>query len=125
MQKILIVDDDPAMVEFLKSILSAEGYEAAEALDGVNAILQVKSFQPDLVLLDVNMPEINGNQVCRMLRERSRMEPLAIVMLSANDMELDKLNGQAAGANDYLTKPVDREELLATIKCWLPALELE
>jgi two-component system OmpR family response regulator len=111
--RILIVDDEPHIVNFLRMGLTYEGFEVAEAYDGVQALTQVDKFKPHLVILDLMLPEIDGLVVA----ERLRRDPdLLIIMLTARDHVTDRVVGLQAGADDYLVKPFAFEELLARIQ---------
>ncbi|MGH3392598.1 MAG: response regulator transcription factor [Actinomadura sp.] len=115
--RVLVVDDDPAVREALASSLRFEGYEVAEAGDGVAALRQVEREKPDLVVLDVLMPRMDGLTACRRLRARG--EWLPVLMLTARDMVGDRVTGLDAGADDYLAKPFELDELLARIRALL------
>ena len=114
--KILIVDDDPHISEALRLYLEKEGHEVKNAYDGVDGIACFKSYEPDLVLLDIMMPKKDGWQVCREIREISSKP---IIMLTAKGEVFDKVLGLELGADDFLAKPVDMKELAARIKAVL------
>lgn len=109
--KILIVDDELSICDLLKTELELEGYVCACAGDGVNALELFESFSPDLVLLDIMLPELNGYEVCKRLSGS-----VPVIMLSAKAETSDKVEGLGIGADDYITKPFDTKELLARIK---------
>lgn len=111
---VLIVEDERPIVEILKFNLKREGYETLEALDGRTGLELGLSRDPDLVLLDVMLPEMNGFDVCAALRDGGSTAP--IIMLTAREEESDKVFGLEAGADDYITKPFAIEELLARIR---------
>ena len=113
---ILVVDDEANTVEFLRITLEMSGYEVLEALDGATALKQVAEHQPDLVLLDVMMPKMDGLAVCRRLRAEPATADLPIVILSARTSVEAIREGLAAGATRYLTKPITRDNLLETIR---------
>ncbi|MBX6769495.1 MAG: response regulator transcription factor [Actinomadura rubrobrunea] len=115
--RILVVDDEPAVRESLTSSLEFEGYRVAEAADGVAALEQVERSRPDLVLLDVLMPRMDGLTACRRLRARGATLP--VMMLTARDMVGDRVTGLDAGADDYLVKPFELDELLARVRALL------
>ncbi|MGL6258411.1 response regulator [Vibrio sp. WXL210] len=123
--KILIADDEPVNVRVLESFLRLEGYQVTTAYDGQQALEQIKRQQPDLVLLDVMMPEMNGYQVCRHLRERFDHAELPIIMLTALNQAEDKIKGFSSGANDFLSKPFNKPELAARIRAHLQASNAE
>ena len=111
--KILIVDDDPIGRHILEEAL--EQYETRTAGTGTEALTLIGAFQPDLVLLDVNLPEFSGYDVCRAIREDKSAHLMKIVLVSANVSLEERLRGYAAGADDYVTKPFDTEELQAKV----------
>ena len=114
MQKlILIVDDERPIVDILKFNLEKNGYRTVEALDGNEGLRLALSKEPDLVLLDVMLPGLDGFGVCRKIREKSSVP---IIMLTARDEEVDKVLGLELGADDYITKPFSVRELLARVK---------
>ena len=111
---VLIVEDERPIVEILKFNLKREGYETLEALDGETGLELARTGDPDLILLDVMLPKMNGFDVCRTLRDEGRAVP--IIMLTAREEENDKVFGLEAGADDYITKPFSMRELLARVK---------
>lgn len=113
----LVVDDEPAVRESLTSSLLFEGYEVREAADGIAAIEEVGKETPDVVLLDVLMPRMDGLTACRRLRAQGETVP--VLMLTARDMVGDRVTGLDAGADDYLVKPFELDELLARIRALL------
>ncbi|MBO4897944.1 MAG: response regulator transcription factor [Clostridia bacterium] len=114
MQKlILIVDDERPIVDILKFNLEKNGYKTIEALDGNEGLRLALSKEPDMVLLDVMLPGMDGFGVCRKIREKSSVP---IIMLTARDEEVDKVLGLELGADDYITKPFSVRELLARVK---------
>jgi two-component system, OmpR family, response regulator MprA len=115
--RILIVDDEPAVRESLSSSLQFEGYRVAEAADGVMALERVEADRPDLVVLDVLMPRMDGLTTCRRLRALGATMP--VLMLTARDMVGDRVTGLDAGADDYLAKPFELDELLARVRALL------
>ncbi|WP_063747814.1 MULTISPECIES: response regulator transcription factor [Actinomadura] len=115
--RILVVDDEPAVRESLSSSLEFEGYRVAGAADGVMALDQVEKEAPDLVVLDVLMPRMDGLTTCRRLRALGATMP--VLMLTARDMVGDRVTGLDAGADDYLAKPFELDELLARVRALL------
>ena len=111
---VLIVEDERPIVEILKFNLKREGYETLEALDGKTGLELAQTRDPDLILLDVMLPEMNGFEVCTALRDGGSAVP--IIMLTAREEENDKIFGLEAGADDYITKPFSMRELLARVK---------
>ncbi|MFF3765600.1 response regulator transcription factor [Streptomyces sp. NPDC001922] len=115
--RILIVDDEPAVREALQRSLAFEGYGTAQAVDGLDALEKVDAYQPDLVVLDVLMPRMDGLTAARRLRAAGLTVP--ILMLTARDTVGDRVTGLDAGADDYLVKPFELDELLARIRALL------
>ena len=113
-KKILIVEDERAIVEILKFNLAREGYETLEALDGEAGLQLGLTGDPDLILLDVMLPKMNGSDICAKLRDAGSTVP--IIMLTAREEETDKVFGLEAGADDYMTKPFSMRELLARVR---------
>jgi len=113
MAKILVVDDMPANVRVLKLRLQAEGYEVVEAGDGLEALEKVKEEDPDLILLDIMMPKMNGYEVCRRLKAEEKTRLIPVVMVTALKETADRVKGLEAGADDFLSKPFDPTELQA------------
>jgi DNA-binding response OmpR family regulator len=112
---ILIVDDEPFNVDYLEQELEDLGYETVSASNGQEALEQVATEAPDLILLDVMMPVMDGFTVCRILKEHEATRLIPIVIMTALDAREDRIRGIKAGADDFLTKPVHQEELLARI----------
>ncbi len=115
-KRILVAEDDPALARVLRDNLQFEGYEVECVADGALVQARAKEFGPDLVVLDIMLPSVNGFELCAALRQRHH---LPILILSARGHKADKLRGLNLGADDYLTKPFDLEELLARIKAVL------
>ncbi len=118
---VLIVEDDRALLDVLKFNLTKEGYHVITALDGSQALEAARQSQPDIILLDVMLPKIDGFEVCRILRHEMTTP---ILMLTAKDSEIDKIVGLEVGADDYLTKPFSMRELLARIRAMLRRSEM-
>ncbi|MBP7331135.1 MAG: response regulator transcription factor [Firmicutes bacterium] len=110
--KILLVDDEPNILQFLELGLQNEGFEVKSAQDGMSAIRLLKEFQPHVAILDVMMPGMDGFEVCRMIK---KTENVAVIMLTAKDEVDDRVKGLKLGADDYMVKPFSFEELLARI----------
>ena len=111
--RILIVDDEPNIVTSVRALLTASGYEVTTAMSGRSAIDSVESEPPDVIVLDLGLPDVNGIEVCRIIREE---RAIPIIVLSARGAESDKVLALDAGADDYVTKPFGAEELLARIR---------
>jgi two-component system OmpR family response regulator len=110
--RILVVDDEPNIAELLSAALSFEGYQVGVASTGAEALEQVRTFRPNLVMLDVMLPDLDGNEVCRRMRKQGEQMP--IVFLTARDTTQDKVEGLSMG-DDYVTKPFSIEELIARV----------
>ena len=117
--KILVVDDDPDILEFLSYNLKKEGYDVAEALNGKIALQVAEKFKPELILLDVMMPEMDGIQTCQELRKNNMFKDVFIVFLTARIEEYSEIACFTAGADDYITKPIKPGSLLSRIKAIL------
>ena len=114
--KVLVVDDDPQTLQLMSHIVRAQGYEVTTAISGAEALRQVSIARPDVMLLDVMMPEMDGIEVCRRLRANKNYADLPIVLLTAMAEPGDHADGLLAGADDYIAKPVDPASLVARIK---------
>ncbi len=121
-EKILIVDDEPLIVDSLMYSLEREGFEVKGVGDGLMALDVIESYQPDLVVLDVLLPGMNGMEVCKQIRAKST---IPVIMLTARSEEMDRILGLEIGADDYLAKPFSFRELLARIKATLRRIELD
>ena len=120
MKKILIVDDEKPISDIIKFNLTKEGYEVVTAFDGREAIAKFDEENPDLIILDLMLPELDGLEVAKEVRKTSH---IPIIMLSAKDSEFDKVIGLEIGADDYVTKPFSNRELLARVKAHLRRTE--
>lgn len=120
MKKILIVDDEKPISDIIKFNLTKEGYETVTAFDGREAIAKFEEENPDLIILDLMLPELDGLEVAKEVRKTSH---IPIIMLSAKDSEFDKVIGLEIGADDYVTKPFSNRELLARVKAHLRRTE--
>lgn len=116
-KKILIVEDEPSLVFTLKDTLEAENYDVEVVTDGSDAVDTVTEYDPDLMILDLMLPNVSGYDICKKVRELKYSFP--IIMLTARDQEIDKVTGLNIGADDYMTKPFGVKELLARIKARL------
>jgi adenylate cyclase len=122
--KILVVDDTANNVKLLKDLLTVRGYAVVTASSGLEGLEQIEKERPDLVLLDVMMPGMNGYDVCRRIRETPGMGVLPVVMVTALDPGQERIKGLDAGADDFLTKPINQPELLARVRSLLRIKEL-
>ncbi|MFH1037695.1 MAG: response regulator [PVC group bacterium] len=120
-QTILLVDDEPDLLESLSVRLRVNGYEVLTAVDGLEALKKARSSGPDLVILDLMLPKMDGYKVARLLKFDSRYCGIPILILSARGQDLDKELGKKAGADDYLVKPFDSAVLLARVSTLLAA----
>ena len=120
-QKVLVVEDDINIAELLRLYLQKDGFEVSHAADGGKAVEMAKEIQPDLVLLDIMLPVMDGWQVCRELRKTMKMP---IIMLTAKGETIDKVAGLEMGADDYIVKPFEMKELLARINAVLRRSEI-
>ena len=116
MTRVLVVEDEPNLREPLVYLLEKEGYQVIEADNGNDAVDSFRKNSPDLILLDLMLPGISGNEVCRTIRLESQVP---IIMITAKDTEIDKVVGLEIGADDYVTKPYSTRELLARMKAVL------
>ncbi|MBT3182163.1 MAG: response regulator [Deltaproteobacteria bacterium] len=115
-KKILVIDDERDLVETLKFRLDAAGYEVHAAYDGQEGLKKTRDVIPDLIILDVMMPALDGYQVCRMLKFDAKYEDIPIIMLTARGQDSDKATGGEVGADIYLTKPFESSVLMEKIK---------
>ena len=121
-ERILIIEDDEGIVRVLRRALVYEGYQVETAMDGENGLHLAREHHPDLVILDLMLPGINGIEVCQRLRASGN---IPILMLTAKDAVNDRVQGLDAGADDYMTKPFDLDELLARLRALLRRTQLE
>ena len=119
MPRILVIDDDPAISELVSINLEMAGYDVNQAEDGVKGQALAVQLQPDLVMLDLMLPKVDGFTVCQRLRRDNRTSDIPVLMLSALGQTQDKVEGFNAGADDYLTKPFEVEEMLARVRALL------
>jgi DNA-binding response OmpR family regulator len=121
-KKILVVDDEAKITDLISSYLEREGYQVTTAADGEAALEVFRREQPDLILLDLMLPKLNGYEVCREIRAQSRVP---IIMLTARDEEPDKIVGLELGADDYITKPFSPREVVARVRAVLRRAEAD
>jgi len=117
MATILVVDDKRSIVELATLYLANEGFQVLSAFDGINALEKIEQHKPDLVLLDIMLPQVDGWEVCRRLRQAGNNVP--VIMLTARADDVDKIVGLELGADDYVTKPFNPRELVARVKAVL------
>ncbi|HLP96481.1 MAG TPA: response regulator [Saprospiraceae bacterium] len=113
--KVLIVDDEPKIVLAIEFLLQREGYRTEKAYDGIQALEVAEAFQPDILILDVMMPGLNGFEVGQKIRQMPSLEYTKIIFLTAKGTQRDKETGYASGAEMYMIKPFDNEELVAAV----------
>ena len=123
MSKILIVDDEQDIVELLSYNLEKEGFSIVKAYDGEAALGMVRSKKPDLMILDLMLPKMNGLDVCKAIRRNPETANLPIIMLTAKGEEIDRIIGLEIGADDYVTKPFSVKELIARVRTILRRLQ--
>ena len=124
-KRILIIDDENSIRNVVKDTLEAEGYTVIEGENTEEAIRKAKDLKPDLIILDLGIPTIGGLEVCRILRKNEETAGIPIIMLTVRSREVDKVIGLEMGADDYITKPFHRRELLARVKAVLRRGELK
>lgn len=119
MPRILIIDDDPAISDLVSINLEMAGYDVQQAVDGIKGQALAVQLQPDLIMLDLMLPKVDGFKVCQRLRRDERTADIPVLMLTALGQIQDKIQGFDSGADDYLTKPFDVEEMLARVRALL------
>ena len=115
-KKILITEDSPTILAIMREVLEDGGFSVISAIDGLDALAKARAELPDLIILDLMLPKMDGYKVCRMLKFDDKYKDIPIIMLTARDKESDLKLGAEVGANAYLTKPFDNEVLLNKIK---------
>ena len=118
-KKILVVDDEVDLVETVRFPLEMEGFKVLVSYNGEDALSQARKENPDLILLDLMLPKLDGYKVCRLLKFDERYKHIPILMLTAKTQEKDKLLGKETGADEYITKPFDIDELMKKVKSYL------
>lgn len=118
-KRILVVDDEIDLVETLRFSLELEGYEVLVAYNGEDALHLARNESPDLILLDVMLPKMDGYKVCRLLKFDSRFRHIPIFMLTAKTQDKDRMIGEQTGADEYITKPFEMEDLMKKVKEYL------
>lgn len=124
-KKVLVVDDDDKNLKFLGSLLEFYNYDHEEARNGVEALEKTETYKPDLILLDIMMPEMDGYEACRRLKNKPETRNIPVVIITALSDKKSRIEGLNAGANDFLTKPVDKTELALRVKNLLRVKEFE
>ncbi len=118
-KRILVVDDEVDLVETVRFSLELEGYDVLVNYNGEEALNQARKENPDLILLDLMLPKLDGYKVCRLLKFDERYKHIPILMLTAKIQEKDRITGMETGANEYITKPFDMDELMKKVKNYL------
>jgi DNA-binding response OmpR family regulator len=119
-KRILIVDDEPDLVETIQLALEIENYETLVAFDGYRGLDRARNEKPDLIILDVMLPGMNGYKVCRLLKFDEKYKRIPIIMLTAEAQEKDRRTGKETGADFYMTKPFSANKLLTKVREYLP-----
>jgi DNA-binding response OmpR family regulator len=115
-RKVLVVDDEPSIAKILRKQLEVAGFEVNVGVDGEDGLAKVREWRPELVLLDVMLPKINGHDVCKMLKADPELKGIPVIMLTAKTQRQDQDLAQQQGADGFLTKPFQLSELLAKVK---------
>lgn len=118
-KKILIVDDESFIVETVKFALEHAGYECLVAYDGIEAVKMTREHEPDLILLDIMLPKLNGFKVCRLLKFDEKYKHIVIIMMTARTQEKDRTLGLETGADEYMTKPFEIDNMLRLVRKYL------
>ena len=121
--RVLIADDNPQGVELLEAFLAGTDYDIATACDGEDTLRKVEEWRPDLILLDIMMPKISGFEVCKRLKAKEETRDIVVLMVTALDQNSDIDRAVEAGTNDFLTKPINKTELLVRVKAALKSRE--
>lgn len=119
MKKILIVDDEADIIEILQFMLESNGYECIKAFDGEEGLKLAREANPDLIILDVMMPKINGYKISRLLKYDNKYKNIPILMITARSQKEDKIIGEETGADEYITKPFQIDYVLEKVKSYL------
>lgn len=114
--KILVVDDSQAMIRYLTGILEGKGYRVITAVDGLEAINKAEEYHPELILLDILMPNLNGYETCRRLKSKEKTKDIPVIMVTSQGSPFDIKWGRKVGADGYITKPFEEGELLKEVK---------
>jgi DNA-binding response OmpR family regulator len=118
-KKILVVDDEVDLVETVRFPLEMEGFDVLVSYNGEDALNQARKVSPDLIILDLMLPKLDGYKVCRLLKFDERYKHIPILMLTAKTQEKDKTLGMETGANEYITKPFEMDYLMEKVKAYL------
>jgi DNA-binding response OmpR family regulator len=118
-KKILVVDDEVDLVETVRFPLEMEGFDVLVSYNGEDALSQARKEKPDLIILDLMLPKLDGYKVCRLLKFDERYKHIPILMLTAKTQEKDKILGKETGADEYITKPFEMDYLMEKVKAYL------
>jgi len=118
-KKILVVDDEADLVETVRFPLELDGYNVLVSYNGEDALNQARKEKPDLIILDLMLPKLDGYKVCRLLKFDERYKHIPILMLTAKTQEKDKILGMETGADEYITKPFEMDDLIKKVKAYL------
>jgi DNA-binding response OmpR family regulator len=118
-KKVLVVDDDPLVIRLVKELLKTQGFSVETAKDGIDAMIMVQKNKPDLIVLDIMMPELNGYDVLKTLKFKEEYKKIPVILLTSREQELDKRISKMMGI-DYLQKPLDREAFLNKVQQAVP-----
>ncbi len=116
MARVLIVDDSPTEMQLLSNIMEQQGYDVITAENGVEGVAMAKKSLPDIILMDVVMPGMNGFQATRQISKNTETAHIPVIIITTKDQETDRIWGLRQGAKDFLTKPVDAQKLLSTVR---------
>ena len=122
--RVLLVDDEPSIVKMVGKRLEVEGFDVLMAMDGQEGLKKAQAEQPDVIILDLMLPKLNGYEVCTMLKQDARYQKIPIVMFSAKAQEKDEKLGRECGANAYIRKPFKAQELLDQIRALVGSASL-
>ena len=120
-EKILIADDEPYLIRSLSFVLQKEGYQIDSASDGLEALEKVSRLRPELLILDLELPKVDGFEVCRRIKEDPKLRETYVIVLTARGQIYDRRKGLDSGADDYLTKPFSHKELVAQLRKLFPS----
>jgi len=118
-KKILVIEDDPSTLRFVEYTLQQEGLQVFTARNGLDGLKSAQTQQPDLIILDIMLPGLDGYEICHRLRQKAETASIPVLMLSAKARQEDKDMGMRVGADDYLTKPVDPSEIVTRVQALL------
>jgi len=114
-KKLLLIEDDPSMVKIIQSLIKQLGFEFDVATDGLEGLQKARSLNPDLIILDIMLPKLDGYKISRFLKFDEQYQHIPIIMLTAKSDQKDQTTGKATGANAYITKPFNKQDLIKTI----------